>query len=149
MAALFLDTSAVAKRYVTAEAHARKVQGACAPAAQNVLLVARHTSVEVASALARRTREGLLLPQHRERLWRSFIRHWSDQYQVVPASEPVCHAAESLVFKHALRAADAVQIASALLVMQSAPAGPLRFWTADQRQAAAAQAEGLAVELLA
>jgi len=149
VAALFLDASAVAKRYITAEAHTRRVQRACAPSTGHVLIVARHTSVEVASALARRTREGVLLPRHRERLWQSFTRHWAGQYQVVPASEQVFQAAEALVFKHALRAADALQVASALFVATHDPAAQLRFWTADRRQAAAAQAEGLDVELLA
>ena len=53
-----------------------------------------------------------------------------------------------LVTGHPLRAADAIQIASALLVAMRMPAAQLHFWTADRRQAAAAQAEGLDVELL-
>ena len=148
MATLFLDASAVAKRYIAAEVHARRVQEACAPAADTLLIVARHTSVELASALARRVREGGLQSEHRERLWRSFSQHWAAQYQVVPAAERVFALAEALVAKHPLRAADALQIASVLVVAAAEPDAGLQLWTADQRQAAGARAEGLDVELL-
>ena len=148
MAALFLDASAVVKRYIIAEAHMQQIRRACAPSTGNVLILARHTSVEIASALARRVREGVLLPHDQERLWQSVNQHWTYHYQIVPASEQVFQRAEALVVKHPLRAADAVQIASALLVAAGMPDALLRFWTADRRQAAAARAEGLDVELL-
>jgi len=149
VAEIFLDSSVVFKRYVPAETHSRRVQRACAPSSRNLIVLARHTSVEVASALGRRTREGALPPGDQVRLWRTFQQHWLDQYRVVAASDEVFETAERLVFGHPLRAADAIQVASALFVVRHSPAGRLRFWTADRRQAAAAQAEGLDVELLA
>jgi hypothetical protein len=48
---------------------------------------------------------------------------------------------EGLLIRHALRALDVVQLASALALR----ARPLRFWCADGRLASAAQAEGLKV----
>ena len=149
MSALFHDTSSIVKRYIPTESGAARVRRACRPETGDTILVARHTSVEVASALARQVRDNLLPPRDGERLWRAFSRHWVDQYQIVTSSDEVFRSAEDLVRRYPLRAADALQVASALTAASYSPATPVHFWTADRRQAAAAQAEGLDVELLA
>ena len=149
MATIFLDTSALIRRYDASEPGARRVRAICAPSPERTLLVARLTSVEVASALARRIRDGALLPVHQDQLWRLFRAHWRDQYHVVALTEEVYTSAEQLLFGHPLRACDALHIGCALVAAAKLPELPLQFWTADRRQAQAARAEGLAVELVA
>lgn len=56
MSVLFLDSSALVKRYVS-EAGSEWVKSLVVPSAGNVVMIARVTWVEVLSALARRRRE--------------------------------------------------------------------------------------------
>ncbi len=58
--------------------------------------------------------------------------------------------AERLLFVHALRAYDSIQLAGALRIVRflGATGEPLVFMTADQGQARAAEVEGVAVELV-
>jgi Lipase maturation factor len=60
MAAIFLDTSALLRRYDRSEPGASRVRAICAPARGHTLLLARVASVEVASALTRKSRAGAL-----------------------------------------------------------------------------------------
>jgi predicted nucleic acid-binding protein len=80
MAAIFMDTSALVRRYDRAEPGASRVRAICAPAHGHNLLVARIASVEVASALARKARDRTIRVVDRTRLWRLFRAHWRDQY---------------------------------------------------------------------
>jgi uncharacterized protein len=148
VAAAFLDTSALVRRYVRSEPGGDRVRSLCAPAHHNLILVARMTSVEVASALARKLRERELRRPQRDSLWRLFMAHWRDQYLPVAATDDVHATAESLLFRYPLRAFDALQLASALAVRQHLSPTPLEFWTADLQQAQAARAEALVVEVL-
>ncbi len=73
--------------------------------------------------------------------------HASREYRVVGLTDEVVRRAEDLLERHALRASDAIQLASALeaserLVMD-APDG-LQFVSADVRLLAATAGEGLA-----
>jgi predicted nucleic acid-binding protein len=84
------------------------------------------------------------------REWRLF-RHHREQghYRIVDPGQSTVDRAAALLFRHPIRAYDAVQIASALDV--AAEAGSIvdfRFVTADQNQATAAGAEGLTVDFV-
>lgn len=61
MAAYFIDSSALAKRYVT-ETGTPWVQALADPASGNILYVARITLVELVAAISRRRRNGDLTP---------------------------------------------------------------------------------------
>jgi predicted nucleic acid-binding protein len=148
MAAIFLDSSALVRRYDRSESGASRVRAMCAPSAKHTLLVARFASVEVASALARKAREGALHSADRSRLWRLFRVHWRDQYQVVAVTEEVYAHAERLLFRAPLRGLDALHLGCAAVVAARLPHIGLEFWTADMQQARAAEAEGFAVELV-
>ncbi|MGH2532684.1 MAG: type II toxin-antitoxin system VapC family toxin [Thermomicrobiales bacterium] len=148
MATVFLDSSAVVRRYARSEPGAAQVRALCEPAHGNTILVARITSVEVASALSRKAREGEVSSLELNRLWRVFRGHWRRQYQVMPLGADIYRRAEQLLFAHALRAYDAVQIGCVLIAVEQYPDLPLEFWTADQRQAQIAAAEGLPVRLV-
>jgi predicted nucleic acid-binding protein len=149
MAAIFLDTSALVRRYFQPEPGANRVREVCASSRRNVLVVARLAAVEIAAALSRRIREGTLTTAGRDRRWRLFEVDWFDQYDAVASTDEIYRAAEQLVFRYPLKTLDAIQVASALAVAPRLGRAPLQFWTADRQQANAARSEGLAVEFVA
>jgi uncharacterized protein len=148
MAAIFLDTSALVRRYDRSEPRASRVREICAPARGHTLLLARVASVEVASAFARKARDGTLRVADRNRLWRLFRVHWRDQYQVVAMTDDAYAHAERLLFRGPLRALDAIHIGCALVVAARLQQIGVEFWTADKQQAQAARTAGLTVELV-
>ena len=143
--AYFLDSSALAKRYVS-ESGSDWIQEITAPSSLNLLIIARITWVEVVSALARRERERHLSSNAISRALDTFRYDLDMQYQVVELDEALAEAACQLVMQHPLRAYDAVQLASAQRI-QSAfaqiEAPPFTFLTADDRLLGVAQSEGL------
>lgn len=132
----FFDTSALVKRYVreTGTAAVRAAVRARRPA------VARIAHVELTATFARLCREGALDEGTRDAL---FDRVDADfpTFEIVEWKGTVARSARSLLARHALRALDVIQLASALAFR----ARPLRFWCADGRLSAAAAAEGLKV----
>ncbi len=104
------------------------------------LLVWWGTPVECTSALARREREGALaaaeVADAAERL-RSISQAWQE---VLPA-DSVRAAAQRLLRVHPLRAADALQLAAAVVASEHDPAS-LPFLTLDDRLRDAARREG-------
>ncbi len=150
MAVVFVDTSALIRRYDPAEPGAARVRALLRRGSGHTPVIAVITPIEVGSAFGRKRREGLLTDDELRRLWRLFREHWRTQYQVVGLDERVRERAIRLLFAHPLRAYDVVQLASALQV-QTWLAGlvpSVSFATADRRLAIAAEAEGLVVELI-
>lgn len=102
------------------------------------------TEVECVSALARLEREGALTDTATtgalERL--DVLAESWNEVQPVAA---VRSAARRLLRVHALRAADALQLAAAVLAAEGHPAS-LEIVTLDERLAAAARREGFTVE---
>jgi len=147
MAALFLDTSALLRRYDAAEPGSSRVRAVCAPAARHTLLVSQLTPVEVASALQRKRREGTLTAGEVRRIWRLFLAHRRSHYRRLVLTEAGYARAEALVVTYPLTAADALQLACALTGAEELGTHVrLQFWTADAQQARAARREGLQVE---
>ena len=101
------------------------------------------TPVECASALARLSREGRLddagSVTGRKRL-REAAREWTE----VPALERVRDQAMRLLRLHSLRAADALQLAAAIVLSEHDPA-TLPFVTLDDQLARAAELEGFSL----
>ena len=150
MPTLFLDTSALVKRYLLTEPGAVSVH-ALLSAPDVLVVIARVTPVEVAFAFSRRQREGKISPAQREALWNAFRMHLAADYDMIEPDEEVWRTAERLIIDHPLRAYDAIQLASALragVIAGGDPSG-FRFCSADLRQAAAGEREGLTVELIA
>lgn len=101
------------------------------------------TPVEVASAIARRERDGdltLMDATAAQLRLRALERSW---HQVVP-TDALRNVAQRLLRVHPLRAADSLQLAAALAVAGDDP-GSLEFVCLDQRLADAARKEGLDV----
>ena len=149
MAFLFLDTSALVKRYDISELGADRVAELCDQTSNQDVVLASLTPVEVASAMNRKLREGRFTVAERDDRWRAFGADLELEYQVIAWDEIILTHSQRLVFAHPLRAYDAVQVASALRLAQLlAGLTEVTFCTADHRQAEAAIAEGLQTELV-
>ena len=148
MATIYLDSSALMRRYDPREAGAGVVRAICLPKNGHDLVLIRLATVEIASAIGRKFREGKLDSRARTRIWRTFNSHLRAQYEVLELNDAIYSRAEAMVFAHTLRAADAVHLACALEVQATVSGPDVQFWTADRRQARAASAEGLAVRLV-
>jgi predicted nucleic acid-binding protein len=145
MTVYFWDSSALIKRYIT-EVGTPWVRSVIIPSTGNTAIIAQITSVELASALARRIREGST-PQRTARAAQHLIeRHIRREYTVIALTEDVVKQALDLVYQHPLRAYDAVQLASAVETNQRMVAAnlpPLEFVSGDHRLLTVAQSVGL------
>ena len=142
----YLDTSALAKRYVP-EKGSVWVKNLCStePIAVSLLTV-----VEMPSGLARRTRSGDLTTQQRDTIFRQFIAD-TQQYTVLGVNEEMAQRAVELVLQSPvpLRALDALHLASAEECFRRAKQEEIAtgsFVVADQRLIQAAQWAGLSTE---
>ncbi len=106
---LYLDASALVKRYVT-ERGSKQVEALTAAAsAVATSLVSR---AEVAAALARAVRLGVIDPNGGRRARRRFSREWQDLARI-PVTGALVQRAETFAWDHGLRGYDAVQLAAA------------------------------------
>ncbi len=98
------------------------------------------TRMECHSAIRRREREGGLTS---ESVRKALVRldHLSTSWYEVSPSETIRLRGERLLKVHPLRAADALQLAAALLAFNEKTAG-VKLYTADSRLAQAAELEG-------
>jgi predicted nucleic acid-binding protein len=102
------------------------------------------TSTELTSAMARRHRAGLLTGIDLDRA-KARLQALQDQWIRVLPVEPLIHRAERLLWLHPLRAADAFQLAAALLACRE-DTRKCFFHCADQRLLYAATREGFPVK---
>lgn len=145
MTAYGFDSSALVKRYV-AEVGTAWVRSQVIPNAGHTIFVAQITPVEVVSALARRARAGQIDARTGRAARLLVDRHHVREYQVIRLTDEIVGRAEDLLEHHPLRAADALQLASALAVSNRLMASNLSglvFVSGDQRLLTAAMAEGL------
>lgn len=136
-AILYCDASALVKRYLAepeAQILAAALQGAsCASA--------RLTQIEVTSAISRRCREGAFDARVRD-VALSEVRRDFQGILIVELTSEIATRAEDLLKLLALRASDAVQLASCLELEQrlGVPV-PMLVW--DRRLATAARTMGV------
>lgn len=133
---LYLDSSALAKRYV-AEPGGDQVQ-ALMEANRGRLFTSVATWAEVLSVLARCQRESRFSAREYRLQQRAFSLDWSALH-AIEVILPVLAPARRLIERHALRAYDAIQLCSALWI------GRPLFACFDERLRRAAAAEGLTV----
>jgi uncharacterized protein len=143
VAAYFLDTSTVVKRYVL-EIGTPWVQALADTAAGHFLFVARITEVEMTAAIARRRRLGSLSPLQAGQALAAFRQDFARQYRIVEVTIPLIQDASRLADLHVLRAYDAVQLAATLHIHRLDPS--LTLVSADAELNTAALAEGLTVD---
>jgi predicted nucleic acid-binding protein len=104
------------------------------------MLVWWGTPVECISAITRREREGhLSISDATEALER--LQALALSWHEVEPSEPVRTVAQRILRVHPLRAADALQLAAAIIASEREPAS-LHFVCLDERLSVAAQREG-------
>jgi uncharacterized protein len=148
MALYFFDSSALVKRYVQ-ERGSAWVREVTAAAGGHLIHLSLLTVAELASALARRQREGQLNGQARERLFGAFLLDCASTYLLLRIEEDVLEQAIMLLNRHPLRTADAIQVATAVLLSDTLPLdpfGPVTIVSSDDRILQAAAREGLPIE---
>lgn len=125
---LYLDASALVKRYV-AERGSIETQELTAEAeAVATSIISR---AEVAAALAKAVRVGILLAEGGRKAQDAFAADWPD-YARLPITEALVSRAGSLAWEHGLRGYDAVHLASALM-WQEAVGTQITLATFDQQ----------------
>jgi predicted nucleic acid-binding protein len=134
----YFDTSALVKQYLQ-EAGSKTVLELLKTG--DKVYTASLTYAETHAAFSRRTREGRLTRETTRRLALRFDRDW-ESYDIVLMSDDVLTLARQLLYRHPLRSADAIQLASALLLARTAPTDRWAFVCADRRLCDAAEAEG-------
>ncbi len=135
---LYLDASALVKRYVAEEGSA-EVNALIARAP--VVATALISRVEVAAAIARGVRMGLLESDDAQQALALFRRDWPDMARI-PVNESLVARADEIAWQHGLRGYDAVQLAAAL-AWQETVAVPVTLATFDRQLWAAAERVGL------
>jgi predicted nucleic acid-binding protein len=145
VAAYYLDTSALVKRYAL-EIGTAWVRALTDPSAGNDLFTVRIAGPELIAALARKVRTGELAPTDASRASANFRLDWAGDFQVIEVNEQVALRAMDLAETHGLRGYDAVHLAAALEVnarrLRFALA-PLTFVSADAQQVLVAIRVGL------
>jgi predicted nucleic acid-binding protein len=142
MPAYFVDSSALVKRY-RYEAGTERVAELLDLA--EALIVARLTQVEVSSAIVRRGRATSRSTQEITQIPATFDRNLQESFDVVELDALVFDRAIEVTRKHGLRAADAIQLACAIVARGDAPGRELTVLASDQELLAAAEAEGLSI----
>jgi predicted nucleic acid-binding protein len=125
---VYLDASALVKRYV-AERGSRETRELSTKA--DVVATSLITRAEVAAALSRAVRVGIIEPDSGRKAQRAFASQWPDIAKV-PVSEAVVSRAAALAWDFALRGYDAVQLASAL-TWQEAVGAEITLATFDRQ----------------
>jgi len=135
---IYLDTSVLGKAYYREpdSARFRELLEKRLPE----IATASLSYAEFFSGLHRKLRLGDINGQDYRRAAQRFDADW-EHLSVVPLAEEVLSRARLVIERHALRAGDAIQLASALTLAHSMP---VQFSSADRRLNDAAQREGLA-----
>lgn len=139
MTTLYLDTSALAKVYVT-EAGTERARRAIADA--DAVITASLTVAEFGAVLGRRLRDGSLTPADIGEIRIRFARDAAG-YFFIDLSRALSDAASDLALEHDLRGADAVHIASALAFRARVTDGDLVVASGDRRMLRVATALGV------
>jgi len=135
---LFVDTSVLVKLYI-AEPGSEPMRKA---AAQGDPVAVSHLAfAEIHATFARRRREGLLLASEFEQLRLRLAEDWQELTQV-PIGAEILALVPGLCERHPLRGADALHLASALLLHQGGL--EVTFACSDRHLLEAATSEGLA-----
>jgi predicted nucleic acid-binding protein len=144
----FLDTSALAKRYLP-EVGSTWVDALCTG---EPIAVSTIASIELASAFARHTREGRITTGQRDELMQAFLVDRSDML-VQRLTSPIIQLAMTILLTYprsiALRSLDAIQLASARNIFNLAEQEDIEIGlliSADARLLAAAEWAGFATD---
>lgn len=135
----YFDASALVKRYVE-EPESDRVRSLLA---DGMISTSRITAIEIASALARRCRDGDFPEDERDRALAELRRDLRALY-MIEVTVAVSRRSVALLRRHPLRAADALHIASCIELREHLKI-PVRLVAYDRRMIAAARAEDLEI----
>jgi len=138
MILLYLDSSALVKRYVSEPGSEEVLQQIGEAAAISTAAISR---AEIAAALAKATRFGLLTREEAQLAYQAFRQEWPDLIRL-RVTEPVLDRAADLAWDLGLRGYDSVQLAAAVS-WQEALEKPVSFATFDQHLWTASRQAGL------
>jgi predicted nucleic acid-binding protein len=136
----YFDASALVKRYLQEERTGDVVSLSESVTTAGTSLISR---AEVAAAISRAGRLGMVPVETAERALRKFRQHWPYLFRV-RLEEVTVARADALAWELGLQGYDAVQLASALLWRESMAEAPL-FATFDKALGDAARTQGLEV----
>jgi predicted nucleic acid-binding protein len=148
MALYFFDSSALVKRYVR-EQGSVWVRETTVSVSGHLIHSSLLTVAEIASALARRHREGSLSASECDRLFGAYLVDCAGSFLLLRVEEEVIQRAVALMNRYPLRTADAIQVSTAVLLGQTlhrAQLGQVIVASADDRFLQAASQEGLPSE---
>lgn len=135
---LYVDTSALVKRYVT-ENGTELVNQAIFNA--DVVGISIIGNVETAAAFSKTVRVGTLREDEASSAWKLFQKDWGKLFQI-QVTEIIIARAKALVWEYDLRGYDAVHLASAI-TWQDALKQPVVMAVFDKNLWVAAQQSGL------
>ena len=137
----YFDANALAKRYVREKdsPRIRRLLSADVPA------TSRLSAVEIVSALMRRSREGTLSDKNRDRTLAVLDGDMAAML-IVELTPEIVRRAQGILGRYPLRAGDAIQLASCLVLQEELKEETVSFVAFDARLVAAAAAEGLTLE---
>ncbi len=141
----FLDTSALVKRYVP-EKGTWWIRETINPDSDSLVFVSRITEVEFVSAVIRRTRNQDLRPTQASQILALFEFDLKTSLKICEIHQDVLTTSVRLVKKYALRAYDALQLASAYEIHRRSSGSVFSLVSSDIELNIAAEAEGLRVE---
>jgi uncharacterized protein len=134
----YLDASALVKRYLVERGSRQTI---ALTDESDLIATSIVTRAEVAAALARAVRVGLVPEDRARNAQRSFAGDWPDLVRV-PVTEALVERADALAWDHGLRGYDAVQLASAI-TWQEAVGTEILLATFDRQLWQAAPKAGL------
>ena len=143
MANVYLDTSALVKRYVEEEGSARVIALTRHGASDRVIIL-DVTLLECRSAIRRRERQGDISNADADLILRQMEEEASLFFLLQPSTSAVAEEAARLIDRHPVRTYDALQLAGCLVARRGL-AEPPTFVCADARLCEAASLEGLTV----
>lgn len=148
MAAYFLDSSALVKRFI-GETGSGWVISLFRGSAGHTFFLARVTPVEAIAGLAKRKRTGDLTEVACNKASRRLLRGLYDRFGFAEIGAALIEEAIVLAQHHGLRGFDAIQLAAAIRIEKrrnTMGGGNIIFVSADSDLNKAALAEGLIVE---
>ena len=137
---LYLDTSALVKCYLDERASKETIE---LTARAEVVATSLLSRTEVAAAIAKAVRLGLLSVETGRKAQKTFLSQWAD-FMRIPVTEALVARADILAWDYALRAYDAIQLASAL-TWQESVGMPVTLATFDRQLWKAGQKAGMPV----
>jgi predicted nucleic acid-binding protein len=147
MSIYILDSSALVKRYVP-EAGTRWIRSICAPSSGHQLFIAQITIPETYAAISRLYYDQHISQPVLHAFRKQLMYHAASQYHIFDLTPLVVQTALDLNERHRLRAYDAVQLATAMILSQRAKSlgQTVTFLCADNRLLQAAQTELMPVD---